>query len=358
MKIIYSVAIVLSITVTSCGIEPKNRIYYKENDSFSKICASQVSFYFVNGISNNYYEASETAANISFRSKIRFNLIYNESPGFTSAIKALLNIKSLSNSGTEGSILSALNSLSGNPYSDSDINEMSKVKFDLYKNKRVFLVAHSYGNVFANKICTENDGDIKTIHLANPTANKTRCEVDNVSFKSDRVLNALKIALIKVREQNFVYSGPQEKTSVTGYHDAEYLLSDPVTGPRIFDRIKSEYQLSHKKIYVSVNDGFAEGRTCIMSFASQKCQNKREFECNKNHSETLFSGSKDNVQFVVNDGGEKTYLQSNQSTIVSAKVESGDGFIHIAPNGKNESIAGALAINIKGVLLEYFKGGR
>lgn len=133
--------------------------------------------------------------------------------------------------------------------SDSDIRrQLIKYLRDLGSGARIIVVAHSQGNMYANRAYASltsqsaHQGQIGVVHVATPSTRTAKTGFEHVTLEEDAIMSAVRAVLRDTLAANERY-GPGYLTSdallTVGHGFEEAYLGSPRARPRILNLIRS-----------------------------------------------------------------------------------------------------------------------
>ncbi len=285
-------------------------------------CSAPPSLFFINGILNSREEALESALLLSDKLGRDVELIYNNSETVTRSIIALINITILSSEELHQRLLPQISKNA--PYSDEDMKEMAKVPKAISNGSRPIIVAHSYGNVLAAKVCRENKIKPKNINVASPSKEKDECSVGVAGFAED--------AVVKIFETtgNLKWEGSignEVVDSIKSHFFSSYLES-PSASKIILGAAKKEAKKADATVVptlVEGEGGFELSRPACLYESFNKCTFKIELSCKKPIAFSAPGVQIIETRVMVKHGKDKEILMRKENYVgtYATKIENG-----------------------------------
>lgn len=365
-----SAMLVMTIFISGCGYPHRKTNYPNLQPKMEISCHKEAKYFYINGVNTNDNEARDTTINLNrvFPHK-NFELVYNDAQNSRIALAGMNISKTNSNKDyrpTDHAIKWFMDKFHDGltkeyTYTANDLLGMENVVNQTKKNKFPIIIAHSYGNVFANKICQDSQYKVRTIHLANPTSKetKTKCEVANMSFKGDILLTGLNM-FWKTREVNYLYDKSKGTDKVIpgvdwGYHSVKFFFSDPTTKSIITDKLKyTKSPKASSRFTIHTHDGDRlRSRNGICH--KGECRNEWALDCSKVTTTPKYytmAGSYDLA--LIDDGHNKTTIMADYTDffrVVKVHKEPGSDSVIITPGSQMR----AFIEIIKGIVVQFFK---
>lgn len=190
--IVLKLTILVALFLFGCGHEP-DRTSHVSEIKFS--CKKPVIYVFINGIMNEFKDSNQSKADLSTATGKDFVLLQNETEGRYEDL-----IQSFRQKRAQGDIkwvpdimielfAAALSFADRHPDSIYTDNEKSSIEefLDMSNDNRLFVVAHSQGNFFANDICSKAVTKPEIHSFATPASRASKCEEKYYTYTKDPI---------------------------------------------------------------------------------------------------------------------------------------------------------------------------
>lgn len=186
------ILIITSLSLIGCYIPPRKLPEIVNELKFS--CNKPVKFVFINGVFNDYQKATASTNQLSEITKTKF-IVYgnNTKKWLNDLIQSYKQKESQNDINMTQRMISSLNEIIDRIDKNPDViySPAEKLKLDNFikmtKRIKLFIVAHSQGNFFANEICDSASIQPEIQSFATPVSNPSKCEKNFYTFKYDPI---------------------------------------------------------------------------------------------------------------------------------------------------------------------------